>query len=567
MKRLKSATSILATFLAMVMLVPLGACNSGTKTKTPGSGNSQQVVTLSVLAVSGDTTLNSLQESRVQKEMISKTGVKVNFQSATQDKFNVLIAGGDLPDILRVNASGALVKQLIESNSVRQLDTLLSSKGKDILKNIPKSMELSKKYWSDGKNQTYFIPGQVGVNSVGVEDNMGVCLRWDYYKELGYPSIKTPDDLLNVLAQMVKLHPKTDDGKPVYGVSGWSDMGNWSVTVPMMVWYGYYNAGGLSYAKYDSDTLTNKLLDTSSPYWKCIDFYYKARKMGLLDPDAFIQKNADFAVKATNGQILYSPATWAMGQFNTQHAKDGKGYIIIPIAGVSVNRDDNDVLGWLGRTYCITKDCKNQDKAMDLLNYLYSYDGARTLYSGVKGQDWDVVNGVPKLRESTIQLKQTGGSAWTDSGIGFDENYIGISHFTKNPADGKTVDLFDDPSVLVSQMTTLQKDFSQHYGVQFPREAFDKLVSEKKSVSMSASNQIAKALIAAMPDDISRQVSTLNDLMVKDAAKIIMSGSDAAYEANKASAMQDFKNSGAKAVGDWDTNAWADAVKLSKSVK
>ena len=48
-------------------------------------------------------------------------------------------------------------------------------------------------------------------------------LRWDLYKELGYPEIKNLDDMVDVLAQMKELCPTDDNGKTTYGVSLFAD--------------------------------------------------------------------------------------------------------------------------------------------------------------------------------------------------------------------------------------------------------------------------------------------------------------------------------------------------------
>jgi hypothetical protein len=52
---------------------------------------------------------------------------------------------------------------------------------------------------------------------MGLEAGMGAVLRWDYYKDW-VSVMKNEDDLLNVIAQIVKKHPQTEDGKKVYGV-------------------------------------------------------------------------------------------------------------------------------------------------------------------------------------------------------------------------------------------------------------------------------------------------------------------------------------------------------------
>ena len=65
----------------------------------------------------------------------------------------------------------------------------------------------------------YFFPRQIGYNGVGYSNapaNRGYVVRWDYYKELGYPPINNEDDYLSVLRQMHENHPFTEDGYPTY---------------------------------------------------------------------------------------------------------------------------------------------------------------------------------------------------------------------------------------------------------------------------------------------------------------------------------------------------------------
>ena len=44
----------------------------------------------------------------------------------------------------------------------------------------------------------------------------GYVVRWDYYKELGYPPVNNEEDYLKVLRQMHENHPFTEDGYPTY---------------------------------------------------------------------------------------------------------------------------------------------------------------------------------------------------------------------------------------------------------------------------------------------------------------------------------------------------------------
>ena len=92
-------------------------------------------------------------------------------------------------------------------------------------------------------------------------------LRWDLYKELGYPEIKNLDDMVDVLAQMKELCPTDDNGKTTYGVSLFAD---WDGDMVMFVkstasaYFGYDEFGiGL----YDSDKQEyHPCLEENGPY-------------------------------------------------------------------------------------------------------------------------------------------------------------------------------------------------------------------------------------------------------------------------------------------------------------
>lgn len=573
MKKIKLAKKLLAGALTCAM-IPLAACSSGpsgssgssSPVKTASSGSSE-LATVSILYLNGGSTLNALTDSRVQKQMAKDIGVKINCVQVDNDKLNVLLAGGDLPDIAMVDTTK--FNQLIEGGNVIPLDDLIESHGKDIKTNIAKTVEFSKKYWSDGKNKTYFLPMQVGLDGVAADQTEGFDIRWDYYKELGYPKADNMDDLLNVLSQMVKKHPTTSDGKKVYGVSAFTDWGPWPYFRPMMSIYGFNQINGvdLEAFKVDSGKLYNELEDQDTPYWKCMEFYYKAHKLGILDPDALTQKFDDFTGKLSNGQLVYTFAHWSTNNFNSTNAQKNQGFQVMPLEwGYQWNGSTYNA-GWIDKCLSISKSSKNPEKAMDFLNYVYSYDGCRTLYSGVKGTDWKNDNKAPAVTDETIALQQAGGDNWTKTGIGFDSNLIGLSPFTVNPNDKKTVNLFDDSSIFTKTLTPVQKDFSQHYNVSYPEQYYAKLVKDGKVKDQSGTNSFAVAMLPAAPDDIKRTVASLDTLCAKDAAKIILSKSDAEYAANVAQARKDFENAGVKQVKDWYQKAWDKAVQDSQSLK
>lgn len=564
MNKYRLGKAAICAVLSSAMVLSFASCKSN------GNGTSKQVygkssvTTLKAMTVV-PTTVGDYANSRTQQAMTKATGVKVDWEVVSNDKLNVYLASGDLPDMLIV--SNSYFKQLIEGNNVIAMDSLLKN-AKDITKNVPKTVKLSKQFWSYGKNHTYFLPVQVGTDGIGMEQYSGLVLRWDYYSKLGYPKINSIDDALNVIGKMVKAHPTASGGKKVYGLSGWNDWGAWNYMYPMSAILGYYQTNSPSV---ELNVVTNKmdniLLDQNSPYWQSVKMYYKANQMGILDPDTFTQKNSDFITKATAGQYMSIPATWASGDFNTNNVKKGNGFVVIPLNWGCQWGEANNVLGYTDKCYAITKSCKKPQAAMKFINYVYSDDGVRTLFSGVKGTDWTVKNGKASLTDSTIALSQAGGTAWQSTGIGYNNTFIGLSGFTMNPSDKSTLNLFSDPSTFKKTMNNLQKSFCKHYKVSYPNEVFKNILKQGKVKNQSGENTLALALMPSETTDVSRYDANLSSLSVIWGAKLSLAKNDNDFANLRKQALAAFQAAGSQTVFNWYNKNWANCVKQSKSIK
>lgn len=559
-----------AAALALVLTLSVTACGSSSKENSSKSSSETGPVTLTILLDGAQSTdYSTYLKSSVVQEMLKKTGVILKLQYVDDNKYNVLLAGGDLPDIIRAKPSQ--FKQLINGGNVIPMDDLLNSYGKDVQKTIPSTIEISKKYWSAGKNKLYFLPAQVQTNSsvsVGQTWPQGFVVRWDWYKELGYPTINNMDDALNVLAKMVKNHPKTSNGKKIYGVSAWSDWGIWPYQHPLDFLSQYVNVSSdITEFDYVNNKVACLLTDDQAPYWQSVDYYHKANKLGILDPDFFTQKNDDYADKAQNGQLASIPATW--WSISGTNNSSMEGYMSVALDWGGSWSGAPSPMGWSDKAYGITKSCKYPEKAMAVLNYLWSYEGCRTQYSGVKGTEWDTTDGKPALKDATIKASlDTESKEWKDTGItALGEDFYGLSHDTINPEDGQPLDLFHSKDIYKSTLTAYQKDYCEHYGVEYPGEIFDKKIKEGKIKDERNFDTIASGLMADVPDNIKRLEANLKEMAIKYAAKCILATSDNDYQNIKKQALADFKSSGVDTVNAWYTDAWntarAESAKIS----
>lgn len=575
MKKRGVVRSALTVLICCSML--LAACTSNSdfiagndKTKT-GSDVSEEVVTLRLLVVETGTTWNAYPNSIVAEEIAKKIGVKVEYVEADDNKFNVLLAGGDLPDMVRAEPV-KYGKQLIEGDLIIPMDDMLEQYGQDIMANIPNVVEHSKQNWSEGRDQVYFLPPQVQANPSPIYPalTIGPTIRWDFYKEIGAPDIHNPDELLDVIEQIVRMHPETEDGKKIYGVSMWQDWGLWPYIFPF-TWYttATTNNSDLLARNLGETQYRNILTEEDSTYWVAMDFYNKAKRRGLLDPDALTMKNNDYMAKATSGQIVLGPATWAMGDYNALHAKDGKGYMVLPVGKRAWSGGVNS-LGWTGKSYSISKNSKYPEKAMQFLNYLYSYEGARTLYSGVEGVHWGFVDGKPQIKDETFDLKVTGGIEWENTGIALDTNLMGLGAAVIDPNTDSPIDLFMTPEAMARGLTPLEMDFSQHYGGLHPGDVIGQFIAEGKLVDsntvtlkQTAEERINEGMVGlpTIPDDLLKVEVQVKELAAHHAARMILAKTDDEFHKLKQIALVAFKEAGVDKLTQFYTNDIAERRK------
>ncbi|MBB6730914.1 hypothetical protein [Cohnella zeiphila] len=493
----------------------------------------------------------------VYNEITKQTGVTMDIELFNEDKFKVELAGGDLPDIIQVKNTGTTyLQQLIQGGSIIPLDDLAKTNGPAIQAPVyAKSLDYSRKFWSNGTGKLYLIPVQVGPSGWGFDQQPGFVTRWDYYKELGYPEIHSIDDMVNVLADMVKKHPTTADGKKVYGTAIWNDWATWGLqSMGLVTGNGFYNV--------NTGAPANDYTDVEhSDMWDTIQFLYKAQQKGILDPDAFTAKYDDIVAKATQGTLLSSQATWPFVQANADLLKQGpdKGFMTIPLDWGYVYVGGSTVAGWGDRAFAITKNCKDPQRAMDLINFLVSEQGSRLIESGIQGTHWDMVDGKPQMKPEVVQLRAAGGDPWKKTGINMAANQQGLTDFT-TASDGSVVNLFDTPEMFASQNNSLTSDYNQHYGVTYPAEAYKKQADAGKVKTMDELPQDVLNAMATAPEDIQRIKAKLDDLITKGAPTVVLkSKDDADYQKRQQDLIKQLNDAGADKYFEWYKQAFADA--------
>ncbi|MCD9020645.1 extracellular solute-binding protein [Cohnella silvisoli] len=499
----------------------------------------------------------------VAQEIEKRTGVQLEFMKLSDDQFKVLMASGDLPELVLVKRDQ--LKSLIQGNSLMELDPLLESNAPGIA-GMKERVNFSKKFLSDGTGKLFVLPTMAGPTPRNYTYDIGPELRWEYYKELGYPAISSSDDLLNVVSEMLKKHPKTDDGKKMYGFSLWYD---WGMTWPIKVLHSY----GLGYEQlgtkeYDMDhNFRDFILDENSSWWQAVAFYNKAQRKGLLDPESFTQKYDNMLAKGNNGQVLATYAQWTT-QFNDKMREKGKttsGFMPIPGAFPYIYLGGSSNNGMPDRLLGITQNNKHPDKAMKLIDFLFSPEGSRLIWSGVEGKDWVAEGGNPHLSDSVIESYGT-----TDmkdkAGITRYNKLAGYAQMAIHPGDNAPMDLSLVPAVFQKRLNDIDKEYIAHYGVEYPGQVFEKL-RESGNLKFLDINTDLQIATATEPDDMKRVDEKVMDYLNKNIFKVILAKNDDEYATLRNQLVEDLKKLGLDKLSDYWTNAINQAKSDLQSVK
>lgn len=496
-----------------------------------------------------------------QEAIRENTGVNVEFKSWPDNQsFELALASGDLPDMFCVSRD--YVPALLDGNHVMALD--------DYLDSVPNFVNASqirmaamREYFSKDDHKLYFWTPYVGMEAMGADLWNGLTIRWDYYKELGYPEVKDEDEFLEVLRQAVEKHPETEDGKKVYGVATFSDGTLWGWWIRGCM-FGYHNitdAYSLDIRE-GRNNIINNFMDLESPVWRDVNYYFKANQMGIFDPDSFTMKGDDLQTKATNGQLAAAICSWYGGSLrDNEAAKNPESmaeYLVLPMENQYNWANLNNNIGW-SFYHAVSSKTENIDACMKVIDYVNTSEAARIGYMGKEGRLWDTVDGEPAIKQETIDIRLEGGEQSKLKTESLWAGTIGLSGAVLCE-DGKPADLWSTPEIWQLSMTPAKKDFCNHYGVEVPSGQVQKLIDEGKTFDKSVMDGDLLTLLPSAPQDITRIDTRCIDIMVKAIPNLVMAVDQAEYEKIQQETLEAMEKAGVRTSMEW----WANQEKTLK---
>lgn len=479
---------VISAFLCTVMAVSLlTGCGSDEKksadNKGSKDGNYEEFITVDVYDEFAN--YQGVQSGWFAKIVKDKFNMELNIIAPNvagggQTLYQTRSAAGELGDLVLVNTSNGKLNDLVSSGLIMDCTDLMD--GKDIVENYGEAIDVTNEGLPE--EGMFAFPNSVSTDaatesSEGLEPTFGPYIRWDYYKELGYPKMENLDDFLDVLEGMQKLAREKEGSEDIYAISlfkDWDDNMMNNAKQPACM-YGYDEVGFVL-SKADG-TEKQSILDDDSIYMDVLDFFYEANQRGLVDPDSTTQNYDTWSAKYTDGKVLYCPWPW-VGQnlYNTAENKAaGKGFMMAPVEDMQIFSYGSCPEGNSTQVIAIGSNAEDPQRMADFIDWLYSPEGIELNgqangAAGIKGLTWDVnEDGKPELTEFGKEAlpmndvavdEEYGGGNWKDGVSALNFKTVNLEDI--DPNTGAPYNYQEWETTLENNKTALDEDWSAHMG-------------------------------------------------------------------------------------------------------
>lgn len=477
----KKLTSVLAVGLAAAMTFSLAACGGDIAADEKDDGS---LVTIDVF----DSLANQQGEQKgwFAKMVQDKFNLKLNIiapnVSGGDTVFDTRAASGSLGDLIITSTGNGRLQKLVKANLVADMTPYYSK-----MTNVKKYQNAVDSVTEQaGKDGVWGIPQGVSSSdpsspSEGMEPTSAPYIRWEYYKELGYPQIKDLDSFLDVLKDMQDLARKETGQNDIYAFSLFKDwdgdvMNNASAIVN---WLGYQAQGSVFVSADGKDV--QPATKEGGVYEQALEFLNKAEQMGLVDPESTTQDWDTMQNKVTNGKTLVSLFSWlGKPRMNSDENKaKGVGFMLASLESMKVYSTGFTPDGDGSTIIAIGSKSKYKERIAKFIDWLYSSEGVYAAASNAggaacpeslgcwtKGDD-----GKPQLTDfgkqamngdhANLKISDKLGGGTYDSGF----SLLNFKAVQQNDIDSETGAAFN-PQLWESEAdaSALFKDWSEHMG-------------------------------------------------------------------------------------------------------
>jgi putative aldouronate transport system substrate-binding protein len=415
----------------------------------------QEPITLKVLLVQ-TTGVSDYVDNEFTKWLEEKTNIKLEFdiapmaQSENRQKLNLVLAGGQLPDII-MNFGIPLDQQqtMADQGLIIPLDDLIEKYGVEF-KQVMEAYPQTKDTFSLADGKMYSLPHINDCYHCSLSQKAWIYQPWLDALDLDMPT--TTDELEQVLIAFKDQDPNGNGKADEIPWSG-AQTGSWHAALDQFIMNAFvYNSGlGTVNHMYVEDGKVK--MAYAEPGWKeGILYLNKLYNQGLIDPEVFtndMTKHKGLGEYPDTAVMGFTQAGWP-GMFIDWMAGESnrwQDYVPVPpLKGPSgLQQSPMTPYGFGGTgAALITKDCKNPEAAYRLIDLMYSYEATMRSVYGRPGFEWEeskegaesiTGEGSPRYNVTVAWSEQEQKITWQQAAPTFRSTEFRLEWQEFNPAD------------------------------------------------------------------------------------------------------------------------------------
>ncbi len=423
-------------------------------------------------------------DDEITSVFVEETGVDFDMTFAPdsdQTALNVLIASGDLPDMMRMSHTLQQATQLVQRGLVWDLDELSQTYAPKYMDNWDSRIRLYYRMHFDDMgfsfHPAYYVTDQQLESPFLLKAMQGVTVLKEVYEHLGSPPIENTDDYVDLLRRVKQEFPELTPVQSLRGPSPDND-GNPQLVSRALglgglnqrffkgddgVWFKYWEHPDFVKVLQFANTLFNEQLVARTEFTE-----KQPQLWGNMLTRVFSELNED----ADNAAGIHNNPTFieARAPLAEKIGVESLRYIMLPAFTIEphMTYEIDDLRGGVGGSgTMITKQAERPDRAIQWLDYLAQELTQKRMMYGIEGVHSDprIVDGwdIPLVRDHVQEYLAANPPQVSRAKYGLTAMYLFRDKYTGEAAGFLTLD--DIGKELYSTAFANYTDLTQTRGV------------------------------------------------------------------------------------------------------
>lgn len=332
------------------------------------------------------------------KEMSKKTGINFKWEQAPSDgnqyteKFNILIASGDIPDIM-INGDKEVLNRGGVNGVFEPLNDYIDKYMPNVKKKFAEKSNVEKMIKNDN-GKVYYLARMTAVKTMNI-----LIGRQDWLDKLGLKAPETSDEMYNVLKAFKEKDP---NGNGKNDEIPFTCRGKLSSLSPFFESFGLFGKG----AFFVEDGKV-KYTYTDPRYKAGLTYVNKLYKEKLIDNEYATNDLNIWQSRLTNEISGMTYDVFVRAEFLNNLIKKNNPKAnftgFIPLKGPDGKAKTMDQQNPIGNGASISSKSKYKVEIAKFFNWMYSDEGIMLTNFGLEGDHYTLVNGQPKYTDKVMK--------------------------------------------------------------------------------------------------------------------------------------------------------------------